>query len=219
MTPLNFLTWLPGLSGSKGLCVDCGAGTTGTANILSPYFDRVVALDHRPVSGHTKANVTTQQGSANDLPFDENAVDLLISVQALHHFDRARHLSEAKRVLRPGGVFAALSWGEMEMPEAVERAYAPVLEAIAPYWEPERSDTIKGYPALAFDGLPIDRPAAVLKRTVSLNDFEATLATWSAVQNALQAGVDLPDPDEDLIECPEDSFEIRWRLLGQVFRA
>lgn len=44
------------------------------------------------------------QGSAESLPFPADRFDLVISAQAYHWFDRAIALSEAHRVLKPGGV-------------------------------------------------------------------------------------------------------------------
>lgn len=46
------------------------------------------------------------QGSAEALPFPNERFDLVISAQAFHWVDRAQALSEAHRVLRPGGAIA-----------------------------------------------------------------------------------------------------------------
>lgn len=47
----------------------------------------------------------TVQGSATDLPHPDGSLDAVLIVDALHHFpDHDRCLSEAERVLAPGGV-------------------------------------------------------------------------------------------------------------------
>ena len=200
------------------LCVDCGAGTTGTANFLAKTFDRSVALDVNPVLGHCAKNVETFTGSANSLPFDTDSVDLLISVQAFHHFDHEKHLLEALKVIRPGGVFAALCWGEMQIPDPVRDAYASVFDAIAPYWETERAGVLAGYPDLLLPGQPIELALAYRSNRVSLDQFEEIIAGWSGLQSALRAGVDLPEPKEDDLDKLDKSFEARWPLIGKVFR-
>ncbi len=47
-------------------------------------------------------------GSAEQIPADDSAVDAVLVGQAFHWFDPDRALSEIARVLRPGGVLAAL---------------------------------------------------------------------------------------------------------------
>ena len=198
--------------------MDCGAGTTGTANFLAKAFDRSVALDVNPVLGPRRSNVEVLTSNASKLPFDKGSIDLLISVQAFHHFDREKHLSEALRALRPGGVFAALCWGEIQIPELVRRAHASVFEAIAPYWETERGNLLAGYPDLSLPGQRMNLPNAYRSQRVSLDQFEEIIATWSGLQSALRAGVDLPEPQENDLENLDPSFEIRWPLIGKVFK-
>lgn len=218
LTPWELLSWISGLSDCNTLCVDCGAGTTGTANFLARAFSRSIALDINPVLGTCSQNVETLRGSANRLPFDTSMVDLLISIQAFHHFDQEEHLSEAKRVVRPGGVFAALCWGEMQVPDPVSRAYAGVFEAIAPYWETARSDVLSGYPNLSIEGQPMTFPTTFRCHRVTLDQFEESVATWSALQSALRAEAEIPMPNERDLEKVENVFEVRWPLIGRVFR-
>lgn len=218
LTPWELLSWISGLSDRNTFCVDCGAGTTGTANFLAKTFDRSVALDVNPVLGHCAKNVETFTGSANSLPFDTDSVDLLISVQAFHHFDHEKHLLEALKVIRPGGVFAALCWGEMQIPDPVRDAYASVFDAIAPYWETERARVLAGYPDLILPGQRIELALAYRSHRVSLDQFEEIIAGWSGLQSALRAGVDLPEPKEDDLDKLDTSFEVRWPLIGKVFR-
>lgn len=218
LTPWELLSWISGLSDRNTLCVDCGAGTTGTANFLAKMFHRSVALDVNPVLGSSARNVETLMGSANSLPFDTDSVDLLISVQAFHHFDREMHLSEALRVIRPGGAFAALCWGEVQIPDPVQRAYTGVFEAIAPYWETARADVLGGYPGLSFTGQPMALPTTYRCQSVTLDQFEESVATWSALQTALRADIEIPMPEDSDLECIDDVFELRWPLIGKVFK-
>lgn len=218
LTPWELLSWISGLPDRSALCVDCGAGTTGTANFLAKTFDRSVALDINPVLGACAKNVEALTGSANELPFDTGTVDLLISIQSFHHFDKQKHLSEALRVIRPGGVLAALCWGEVQTPAPVSRAYAGVFEAIAPYWEIARADVLDGYPNLSIEGQAMALPTTYRSHQVTLEQFEESVATWSALQSALRADVEIPMPKDSELEKIDDVFELRWPLLGKVFR-
>lgn len=218
LTPWELLSWISGLSDRNALCVDCGAGTTGTANFLAKTFDRAVALDVNPVLGSCAENVESLMASANELPFDTDSVDLLISIQAFHHFDREKHLSEALRIIRTGGVFAALCWGEMQVPVPVGRAYAGVFEDIAPYWETARADVLSGYPNLSIKGQPMTLPTTHRSHNVTLDQFEESVATWSALQAAMRADVEISMPKGCDLEKIDNIFELRWPLIGKVFR-
>ena len=218
LTPWELLSWISWLSDRNALCVDCGAGTTGTANFLAKTYDRSVALDVNPVLGTCAQNVQAVTGSANRLTFGANSVDLLISVQAFHHFDQEKHISEAQRVLRPGGVFAALCWGEIQTPASVSRAYAGVFEAISPFWECARADVLSGYANLSIEGQSLALPRTYRRQNVTMDQFEESLATWSALQAALRADIEIPMPKDSDLEKIDNVFELRWPLLGKVFR-
>ncbi|WP_305985883.1 class I SAM-dependent methyltransferase [Roseibium sp. MMSF_3544] len=202
----------------NALCVDCGAGTTGTANVLASTYEHSIALDINPVHGHCEPNVRKVAGSANHLRFEEGSVDLLISIQAFHNFDRDKHLSEALRVLRPGGVFAALCWGEVDIPAPVKHAYTPVFEAIDPCWETARADVMAGYPGISIPGEAMTLPETYRSHWFDLDQFERYLATWSGLQAALSAGVEIPEPKDNDLERIDHVFELRWPLIGKVFR-
>lgn len=218
ITPWELLSWISGLPERNAVCVDCGAGTTGTANFLATAFDRSIALDINPILRGSAPKVRKMIGSANRLPFKTGSVDLLLSIQALHHFDRDKHVKSALRVLRPGGVFAAICWGEIEIPTQVRLAYAPIFEAIAPYWETSRADTLAGYPNLFVPGLAMTFPTTYQSRRVNLDQFEEIVATWSGIQAALRAGVDIPEPEGGALDTLDRVFEMRWPLIGKVFR-
>lgn len=53
---------------------------------------------------------TCRQGTAEDLPFPDDSVDLLTAASAAHWFDQSRFLAEASRVLKPRGCMALLCY-------------------------------------------------------------------------------------------------------------
>jgi len=52
----------------------------------------------------------TRQSPAEELPFEDDIADLVISMSAAHWFDHPLFLREADRILRPGGCLALLSY-------------------------------------------------------------------------------------------------------------
>lgn len=60
--------------------------------------------------------VTFARGSAEELPFPDGSVDLLVSSLSLHHWpDHAAAAAEARRVLRPGGRLLAYDFRFVSM--------------------------------------------------------------------------------------------------------
>ncbi|WP_171169046.1 cyclopropane-fatty-acyl-phospholipid synthase family protein [Streptomyces sp. I05A-00742] len=98
--------------------LDLGSGYGGTARYLAGRFGcRVVALNLSETQNerHRKTNaergldglVEVLTGSFHDVPYGDGEFDAVCSLEALcHSDDRARALTEAARVLAPGGALA-----------------------------------------------------------------------------------------------------------------
>jgi ubiquinone/menaquinone biosynthesis C-methylase UbiE len=93
------------------LDMGCGAGHASFA--VAPHVKEVVAYDIAPqmlatVEAAAKerglTSVSTQQGAAETLPFDDARFNWAISRMSAHHWrDVPRALAEVHRVLKPGG--------------------------------------------------------------------------------------------------------------------
>ena len=106
----DFLGGLP-----RGRLLDVGAGTGIYFDALAPYGTEIEALDlsedmvaaadqYCRASGLT--HIHPRVGSAESLPYEAGAFDAVIALDLLHHVpDLDRALSEAARVLKPGGHF------------------------------------------------------------------------------------------------------------------
>lgn len=94
--------------------LDMGCGAGHASFIAAAKVKSVVAYDLSEqmlavVAEAAKirgiANITTRQGYAESLPFDENTFDVVISRYSAHHWhDVGQALREVKRVLKPGGI-------------------------------------------------------------------------------------------------------------------
>ncbi|WP_144111631.1 class I SAM-dependent methyltransferase [Paraburkholderia sp. BCC1886] len=96
---------------ARVLDMGCGAGHASFA--VAPHAREVVAYDIAApmlatVDGAARerglANIRTQQGAAETLPFDDASFDWVISRMSAHHWhDVPLALAEVRRVLKPGG--------------------------------------------------------------------------------------------------------------------
>jgi ubiquinone/menaquinone biosynthesis C-methylase UbiE len=95
----------------KVLDLGCGAGHASFAT--APFAREVVAFDLTAGMLDTTAaaarergfsNISTKQGSVEELPFNSQQFDFVMSRYSAHHWnDVPRALQEVKRVLKPGG--------------------------------------------------------------------------------------------------------------------
>jgi len=110
------------------IIADLGAGDGSFSLLLAQNAERVIAVDssakmiefardqaHR---NHVK-NVDYRLGDMEELPIDDEAVDIVFFSQSLHHAlhpDRA--ICEAARILKPGGRIAILDLAKHRFEEA-----------------------------------------------------------------------------------------------------
>lgn len=111
-TALAFLVSLAGPRSTDAV-LDVATGAGHTALAFAPHVQRVVAYDLTPAmlaetaktaAQRRLANVTTQPGPAEELPFPNESFDIATVRLASHHFaDNPRAVREMARVVRPGG--------------------------------------------------------------------------------------------------------------------
>jgi ArsR family transcriptional regulator len=90
---------------------DLGAGTGHFAARVSPFVDRVIAVDASPEMRKAARsrldglpNAEVRAGELEDLPIADRSLDVAVMILVLHYIvEPVAALSEARRVLRPGG--------------------------------------------------------------------------------------------------------------------
>jgi ubiquinone/menaquinone biosynthesis C-methylase UbiE len=102
------------MPGAHVLDLGCGGGHVSLR--MAQWTKEVVAYDLSPemlaavareAARLGRANITTRQGSVEQLPFPDASFDVVASRFSAHHWhDVPAGLREARRVLKPGGVFA-----------------------------------------------------------------------------------------------------------------
>ncbi len=101
-----------------GRVLDIGCGEKPYKEIIEAYCNEYIGLDHFGTPhGLSEVNVI---GDALALPFDKDSFDSVVSFQVMEHVSEpGKYLSEAFRVLRPGGYMLLTTpfmWGEHEQP-------------------------------------------------------------------------------------------------------
>jgi SAM-dependent methyltransferase len=227
--PPELIAFVASCAPGRALAVDCATGNGQAAFALAEHFDRVVAVDAsraqiEKAAAHPRVEYVCTV--AERLPVPDGTVDLVVAAQAAHWFDFERFYAECRRVLAPGGAFAAWTYEKFrvdaEVDALVDHFYT---EVVGPHWPPERRYVEQAYRTLPFPWREAPAPEFVLETRWDLDQVMGYLATWSAVQRYKEAH-DQRDPLPDLRErlaplWPVDggSRLVAWPIHLRVGRA
>lgn len=125
---------------------------------------------------------------AEQVTFADNSVDAVTVAQALHWFELERFFSEARRVLKVGGLFCAwgYSWSHVE-PTIDAVMQVSILEPIRKYWAKQNSALWEGYTNVQLPFKAVDAPSFSIRMEWTLLEYMAYVHTWSATRRATQA--------------------------------
>ncbi|MCX7168314.1 MAG: class I SAM-dependent methyltransferase [Rhodocyclales bacterium] len=219
--PAALYTWLAEQCPAHESAWDCGTGNGQAAHALADHFQRVHATDlsaeqvaqARP---HPRIDYRATPAEASGLP--DRSCDLITVAQALHWFCDDSFYTEVKRVLKPGGVFAAWTYtllrGEPELDAVVTDFYT---NTVGPWWPPERHWVDLGYRGMPFPCADIPTPEFEIRLEWTLADLLAYLHTWSATQRCIrETGSDpctaLGDRLRDVWPDAETTRTITWPI-------
>ena len=225
--PSALIEFLAATSPATSLAIDCGCGTGQLSVPLAARFERVVATDASAAqiqSATPHPRVEYRVAPAESTGERDRSADLLTVAQAAHWLDLDRFYDEARRVLRPGGVLALITYGVLDVDPDIE----PVVQhfyrdVIGPYWPPERRHVDAGYQDLPFPFAEIPYPPLAIEVSWSLAEFVGYVDTWSAVRAAEKAMG--RTPMEELTQKlsalwgrPSRRRTIRWPLSLRLAR-
>jgi SAM-dependent methyltransferase len=225
--PPALFAWLAGLTERHDQAWDCGCGSGQAAMGLVPHYRLVVATDpsrQQIDNAVSHERIRYSVAPAEESGLDPASIDLVVVAQALHWFDFARFFAEVRRVTRPGGVLAAISYGEVRLEGSpdlvVSRFYH---ELIGPYWPPERRYVDEHYTTIPFPFAEIAAPPLAMEMTWNLEHLLGYLGTWSAVKEyeRRQGQNPLALIAEELSAAwgdPEEARRISWPLSLRVGR-
>lgn len=132
--------------------------------------------------------ITFQQADIQSLPFADASFDFVIANMMLYHVpDKEKAVAEARRVLRPGGVFTCATYGEEGLPSFVGRLLKGVIE-IRPLNTTFTLQNGEGILKTAFSGIERrDYPDEFI-----VDDADAIVAYLMSMTNMIVAGEDFP---------------------------
>ncbi len=155
---------------------DLGAGEGTISQLMAQTAKQVIAIDNSEkmvefgaelARRHQIANLEYRLGDLEDVPISSGTVDLAFLSQALHHaVHPERAVSEAWRILKPGGRIAVLDLNRHHFEEAREM-YADLWLG---FTELELEQYLK---AAGFQGIE----TAIVHREPEAPHFETMLAT------------------------------------------
>lgn len=220
--PAALFDWLASQCSERTLAWDCGAGSGQASLALATYFDHVLATD---MSANQLAQATPHPrieyrvSLAESSGLADRSANLVAVAQALHWFDLERFYAEVKRVLKPGGMIAAWSYGVIridgdEVNALLQDFYHHV---IGPYWPAERHHVETGYRELPFPFQRIEPPSLAMEADWTLEHLAGYLRSWSA--SAHYAAAKKKDAVSELVgqlqPCwgnPTRTRTVRWPL-------
>jgi SAM-dependent methyltransferase len=183
--PEALIQYLASLCPSTELAWDCATGNGQAAIALSRYFDHVIACDISEAQisrAITHEKIDYRIASAEQSGIDAECIDLILVAQALHWFDFESFFLEAKRVLKPEGVLAAVSYQlsriNPDIDAVVEEFHNDI---IGTYWPPERRHVDNGYRDIPFPLQELSPPSFQIEHDWTLEQFLGYLHSWSAV--------------------------------------
>lgn len=184
--PLELFTHLSTLTEEHTLAWDCGTGNGQCAIQLTNCYTQVFASDpsaEQIRNAIPNSKVLYRVEKAEHSSLEDNSVDLITIAQALHWFDHPRFYAEVNRVLKPGGVIAAIAYinpvVSAEITALTDQLHDVILKE---YWKPENRLVEARYETIPFpfDAVPV--PEFTLQRNLTREEFMGHLRTWSAVQ-------------------------------------
>lgn len=172
----------PGLA----LAWDCATGNGQAARQLAVRFERVIATDASAAqiaAAGSGERIEFRCAPAEASGLDASSVDLITVAQALHWFDFEAFYTEARRVLKPGGVVAAWCYSLFRTTPALDRIVTRFYQdEVGPYWPAERRWIDERYATVPFPFAELPAPQFAMRMEWSLERLLGYMNTWSAVR-------------------------------------
>ncbi|MFI9506301.1 class I SAM-dependent methyltransferase [Nocardia sp. NPDC052566] len=158
--------------------LDLGAGTGKLTEGLLAVGASVLAVEPdeamRAELLRRHPEVTAHPGTAEAIPLPDASVDAVLAGQAFHWFDPERAFPEIARVLRTGGVFAAL-WNENDVRVAWVAGLNRLTQTAASVPGIQGADTLPPHPLFP----SFDRAVFAHSQRRTAESLAATIGTHS----------------------------------------
>lgn len=226
--PPELIEFLAGACSQAYTAWDCGCGSGQLSVLLAERFQQVTATDPSSAqlaNARTHPKVEYRLGSAEASGLPDGSVDLAVAAQAAHWFNLTAYYVEVRRVTRPGGIVALVTYGNMVTDQNVLLILHNFYKNVTgPYWPPGRKHVEDGYRSFPFPFVELETPHLEIRREWDLPAVIGYIETWSATTALRQAKGDAPIEQfrrdlADVWGSKETVRVIRWPLsmrLGRV---
>lgn len=221
--PRALFAWLAAESPAHACAWDAGCGNGQASVALAEHFERVIATDPSAEQlahavAHPRVEYRNEPRMAADVDGDgyrtdiaAHSVDAITVAQALHWFDLSAFVTEARRVAKPGALFAAWCYANCTVTPAVDAVIAHLYDdVLGAYWSPERRLVDAGYASLAIPFMPVAAPPFEMRVDWNARQLLAYLASWSAAERYRKA------TGEDAVAAIADELRAAWHDPAHV---
>ena len=189
--PQEVFGYLASICPATHLAWDSACGNGQAAVGLKKEFDRIHATD---VSEEQISNAKTHPGisyatvESENTALESDSCDLICVAQALHWFDYDRFWPEARRILKPGGIFSAIGYNWPSISEAIDfEIKKHVLDIIEPYWAPQNKLIWNHYRDLNIPFAKQETPKFTMSVDWDLDELFGLMHTFSATRRCMDA--------------------------------
>lgn len=188
--PQKLFEYLSSITEQHQRAWDSATGNGQAAIGLAPYFDEIIASDASQsqidnAEKHPKVTYFVAKAEQSDLP--SHSVDLIVAATAIHWFDLPAFYDEVKRILKPGGVFAAWQYSTPLFTEQVDEVIKYwYTQIIGKFVAPEISKAIDFESKIEFPFERIQTPNFDFELNWNLDDLVNFLLTWSCTQSFIK---------------------------------
>src|SRR5690606_21557153 len=145
--PDTLVGWLAAQSPAREGAGDAGWGSGQAARGRAARFGQVSSSDpsaeqRGEAIPHPRVRYRVEPAETASL--EPGSVDLVLVAQALHWFDFERFHPQVRRMVRPGGVFAACSCGLCHVAPALDRVFRYLYAALLSAYSPHQSWHVTG---------------------------------------------------------------------------
>jgi ubiquinone/menaquinone biosynthesis C-methylase UbiE len=187
--PAELIAFVAEAAPGRACAWDCATGSGQAALALAEHFALVYATDASAAqiaqaTPHPRVSYAVQPAEQSKLA--PASVDALTVAQALHWFDHPAFFAEARRVLKPGGLFCAWGYSWATVTPAIDAVIErSMLAIIADEWAPQNRLLWNGYRGIALPFTPMPTPEVTIQVHWNMRQYLAYVQTWSATQRTI----------------------------------